>query len=195
MTDTSGNRSAATLVVLYSAGSEDVFNADRGLCSRGDPDRRDRRFAGAAQPEAGVSVDTGAAATRSDQTRVVPTRGETAAEEARSDLAEAVTEPGRGRRGFAWVLGSFVVCPCHLPLTLVLLATVTAGTTFGALLHAHIVLAGVVITTVWAFGLWRGLGLLRQPPACAARGASRPRGQLVRESFGRSSDRSQPPRR
>ena len=33
MTDTSGNRSAATLVVLYSAGSEDVFNADRGLCA------------------------------------------------------------------------------------------------------------------------------------------------------------------
>jgi len=80
-------------------------------------------------------------------------------------------------------------------LTLGLLATVMAGTTFGALLHAHVVLAGVVITTVWAFGLWRGLGLLRQPPACAVRGASRPRGQLVREFFGRSSDRSQPTRR
>jgi len=141
-----------------------------------------------------VSVENGAAATRGDQTRVVPTQGDTAAEKARSDLAEAVIVPGV-RRGFAWVLGSFALCPCHLPLTLGLLATVTAGTTFGALLHAHIVLAGVVITTVWVFGLWRGLGLLRQPPACAVRGASRPRGQLVREFFGRLSDRSQPPRR
>jgi len=140
-------------------------------------------------------VDIGAAATRGDQTRVVPIRGGTAAEGARSDLAEAVTEPGRGRRGFAWVLGSFVLCPCHLPLTLGLLATVTAGTTLGALLHAHIVLAGVVITTVWALGLWRGLGLLRQPAVCAVRGASGPRGQLVRELSGGSSDRSPPPRR
>lgn len=142
-----------------------------------------------------MSVDTGAAATRGDQTRVGQTRGEAAAEEATSDLAEAATEPGRGRRGFAWVMGSFVLCPCHLPLTLGLLATVTAGTTFGALLHAHIVVAGVVITTVWAFGLWRGLGLLRQPAACAAGGASRRRGQWVREFFGWSSDRLPPPRR
>ena len=142
-----------------------------------------------------MRVGTGAAATRGDQTRVVSTRGEAAADEAATDPAEAVTEPGRGRRGFAWVMGSFVLCPCHLPLTLGLLATVTAGTTLGALLHAHIVLAGVVITTVWALGLWRGLGLLRQPAVCAVRGASRPRGQLVREFFGGSSNRSPPPPR
>jgi MerE protein len=64
-------------------------------------------------------------------------------------------------RGLAWVMGSFVFCPCHLPLTLGLAAAVLAGTAAGAMLRQHPVMAGVAVTLVWAVGTARGLWLLR----------------------------------
>lgn len=142
-----------------------------------------------------MSVDVGSAATGADDTRVVETRDEAVTTTTAPDTAEPVNQPGRERRGFAWVMGSFVLCPCHLPLTLGLLVTVTAGTAFGALLREHIVVAGVVTTTAWAFGLWRGLRSLRQPAVCAAPGVSRHRGRLMRGFLGLPSDDSRPPRR
>jgi hypothetical protein len=58
-------------------------------------------------------------------------------------------------RGLAWVVGAFVICPCHLPLTLGLAATVLSGTALGALP------AGVIITSVWVAATWRGVHHLR----------------------------------
>jgi len=49
-----------------------------------------------------------------------------------------------------WVVGAFVICPCHLPLTLWALAAVLAGTTAGTLLVGHWLLAGALITVVWS---------------------------------------------
>jgi hypothetical protein len=40
-------------------------------------------------------------------------------------------------RGLAWVVGAFLICPCHLPLTLGLAATLLSGTVAAALLHDH----------------------------------------------------------
>lgn len=60
-------------------------------------------------------------------------------------------------RGLAWVIGAFLICPCHLPLTIALAATALAGTTAGVLLRAHPLAAGVLITASWAAGTWRGL--------------------------------------
>lgn len=59
-----------------------------------------------------------------------------------------------------------MVCPCHLPLTLAALAAVLGGTAAGAVLHAHIVVAGVLISSVWLAGTARGVWLLRRPPVC-----------------------------
>ena len=64
-------------------------------------------------------------------------------------------------RGLAWVIGAFLICPCHLPLTLGLAATLLAGTTAGVLLHDHPVLAGSVITVTWLAGTWRGISFFR----------------------------------
>src|SRR5215470_10450727 len=36
--------------------------------------------------------------------------------------------PPTNNRGLIWVMGSFLFCPCHLPLTLGLAATLLAGT-------------------------------------------------------------------
>ena len=60
-------------------------------------------------------------------------------------------------RGLFWVLGAFVICPCHLPLTLWAIAALLSGTAAGALFHAHIYLAGGAISAVWLAASWRGV--------------------------------------
>lgn len=72
----------------------------------------------------------------------------------------------RKSRGWRWLVGSALVCPCHLPVTLALLGTALGGTAMGALLHRHIVPAGLVIGAVWLFVTWRGLRLLSQRSSC-----------------------------
>ena len=64
-------------------------------------------------------------------------------------------------RGLLWLIGGFLLCPCHLPLTLWLLGTLLAGTAAGALLREHVMGAGVLITTAWLLATWRGLKLMR----------------------------------
>ena len=87
-------------------------------------------------------------------------------------LAEPTGEPvvaspsGRSndleRRGRAWLVWSFLACPCHLPLTLGFLGLVLGGTALGALIRDNAWLAGGVITAVWAAGTARGLWLVRK---------------------------------
>ena len=60
-----------------------------------------------------------------------------------------------------WVMGAFVFCPCHLPITLSALALLLGGTVAGAALRAHPYVAGAVITLMWAAGTWRGYSLVR----------------------------------
>ena len=72
----------------------------------------------------------------------------------------------RKSRGWRWLLGSAVICPCHLPVTLALLGTALGGTAIGATLHRHVVLAGLIIAAVWLFVTWRGLRLLSQKSVC-----------------------------
>lgn len=76
--------------------------------------------------------------------------------------------PPLERRGRRWIFGSFAFCPCHLPLTLGILATVSGGSAAGALLRDRLWLAGAVITLAWAAGTWRGFRLVRlaQQGAC-----------------------------
>lgn len=68
---------------------------------------------------------------------------------------------GTNRRGLAWVIGSFVLCPCHLPLTLSLAAVLLAGTALGAALGRHPIATALMTSVVWALGTARGLWLLR----------------------------------
>ena len=63
-------------------------------------------------------------------------------------------------RGLAWVVGAFVICPCHLPLTLALAAGVLSGTAAGVALRAHPFVAGALLTVVWAAATWRGFYLM-----------------------------------
>jgi hypothetical protein len=64
-------------------------------------------------------------------------------------------------RGLIWLIGAFLICPCHLPLTLGVVATVLAGTAIGALVSGHPYMAGGIITSAWLAGTWRGIRHLR----------------------------------
>jgi hypothetical protein len=76
---------------------------------------------------------------------------------------------GATGRGARWLLGSFLFCPCHLPVTLLLLSTLLSGTVVGAALHRYPLVAAASITLVWALGTWRGLRLLRAGARCPIR--------------------------
>jgi hypothetical protein len=81
----------------------------------------------------------------------------TAPESELSPLTPADTE----RRGRWWICGSFVLCPCHLPLTFAVLGLVLGGTALGAALRDHALLAGAVVTVLWLAGTIRGFQLVR----------------------------------
>lgn len=73
------------------------------------------------------------------------------------------THAARERRGLAWVLGAFLICPCHLPITLAVAAALLGGTAAGAALRGHAVVAGAIISLTWALATWHGFRLMRTP--------------------------------
>ena len=62
----------------------------------------------------------------------------------------------------AWMIGAFIFCPCHLPITLSALALLLGGTAAGALLRDHPVVAGIAVTSLWAAGTWRGYAFMKR---------------------------------
>ncbi len=78
-----------------------------------------------------------------------------------------ISSPGtRARRdenrGRAWLLVSFVLCPCHLPVTLGVVAAVAGGTAVGAALTASLWRLGALMGVLYALALWRGFHHLRR---------------------------------
>lgn len=60
------------------------------------------------------------------------------------------------------MLWSFLLCPCHLPFTLGVLAAVFGSTALGAALSDHVWIAGTVVTVAWLAGTAYGLRLVRR---------------------------------
>lgn len=55
-------------------------------------------------------------------------------------------------KGYIAVVVSFIACPCHLPITLPILISLTAGTAFSAWLADNKLLVGLVSTVVFFGG-------------------------------------------
>ena len=66
------------------------------------------------------------------------------------------------RRGIAWIVGSFVFCPCHLPVTLWVVAALLSSTAAGALVLGHPYVSGTLLAIVWLAGTLHGLNLMRR---------------------------------
>jgi hypothetical protein len=79
-----------------------------------------------------------------------------------ANAACPLTPEQAGRRGTAWVIGSFVLCPCHLPITLAVLAAVLSGTAIGALIGGHLIMAGTIMSLLWLAGTLHGFNLMRR---------------------------------
>lgn len=73
-----------------------------------------------------------------------------------------ITPEQADRRGVAWVIGSFVLCPCHLPITLAVIGAVLSGTALGALFRGHVYIAGAIISVTWLAGTLHGFNLMRR---------------------------------
>lgn len=57
---------------------------------------------------------------------------------------------------------SFLACPCHLPITIGILATLLGGSTLAVVLRDNAIIAGLLVTAVWLGGTARGLLLVRE---------------------------------
>jgi MerE protein len=66
------------------------------------------------------------------------------------------------RRGLVWVLGSFVLCPCHLPITLWVVAVLLSGTAIGSALLGHPYITGVMLGIFWLGGTLYGFNMMRR---------------------------------
>ena len=66
------------------------------------------------------------------------------------------------RRGVLWIVGAFVLCPCHLPITLWVVGAILSGTALGAIVSGHLFIAGAVISIVWLTATLHGFNLMRR---------------------------------
>ena len=71
------------------------------------------------------------------------------------------------RRGRAWLIWSFVLCPCHLPFSMAFLAMIFGGTAFGTLISENTLWVGVAFGTLYAAGVAVGFKHLRKAAAGA----------------------------
>ena len=78
----------------------------------------------------------------------------------------AVIDPeARERRGRQWLIWSFIFCPCHLPVSMAVLAAVFGGTAFGTLLGRNTVGVGIIFALIYAAGVAVGFHHLRAAAA------------------------------
>ena len=66
------------------------------------------------------------------------------------------------RRGVLWIAGAFILCPCHLPITLWVIGALLSGTALGAAFTGHVFVAGAVISIVWLVATLHGFNLMRR---------------------------------
>lgn len=90
------------------------------------------------------------------------TQAETMEPGARHVEVDAVALERRGRR---WLLWSFIFCPCHLPISMAVLATIFGGSAFGALISRNTLWVGVLFGLVYAAGVAVGFFHLRKAVA------------------------------
>ena len=89
-----------------------------------------------------------------------------------AEVAVPAAEPGPEvdpvaleRRGRRWLIWSFIFCPCHLPISMAVLAAIFGGSAFGALIGRNTLGVGIVLGTIYAIGVGIGFRHLRAAAA------------------------------
>jgi len=76
------------------------------------------------------------------------------------------------KRGRRWLVVSFLLCPCHVPLALALAGAILGGSTLGAAISGNALRVGIVMSALYAVMLWRGFRLIRRAKRLEAAGGS-----------------------
>lgn len=66
------------------------------------------------------------------------------------------------RTGRRWLVWSFIFCPCHLPLSMAVIASIFGGSAFGTLVSRNALGTGLVLGTLYAIGVGIGFRYLRK---------------------------------
>lgn len=90
----------------------------------------------------------------------------------RSSLPTDPTARGLEKRGRWWLALSYLLCPCHLPVTLSLAGLAFGGTALGTMIAGHAIWVGAALTGAYALVLWRGFHQLRRSKQALADGES-----------------------
>ncbi|MEE9417519.1 MAG: hypothetical protein V3V01_19730 [Acidimicrobiales bacterium] len=69
------------------------------------------------------------------------------------------------RKGRRWLIWSFIFCPCHLPISMAVLAAIFGGSAFGSLVSRNTLWVGLAFGTVYAIGVAIGFKHLRASAA------------------------------
>lgn len=90
----------------------------------------------------------------------------------KSALPSDPTARRHEKRGRRWLVVSYLLCPCHLPVTLALLGAGLGGTTLGAAITGNALRVGIVLTVAYAVVLWRGFRQIRWAKSIEAAGGT-----------------------
>jgi hypothetical protein len=87
-------------------------------------------------------------------------------------MATAGDAEARGleNRGRLWLVVSYLLCPCHLPVSMALLGAAFGGTAVGAAVTGNAWRTGLVLGALYVLALWRGFRSLRRAKARLAPG-------------------------
>ena len=75
------------------------------------------------------------------------------------------------RRGRRWLIWSFLLCPCHLPISMSVLAAVLGGSALGPVISRNTLGVGLVLGALYLAGVAVGFRYIRSATAgrnCAA---------------------------
>jgi len=86
------------------------------------------------------------------------------------DLGDPDAQERRGRR---WLIWSFIFCPCHLPWSMALLASIFGGSALGTMISHNAIGVGIAFGVVYAIGVGIGFKHIRR----AVRGRDCSKGQ------------------
>lgn len=76
------------------------------------------------------------------------------------------------KRGRRWLVVSYFLCPCHVPITLAVIGAIAGGTAFGAALTGNALRVGIVLTASYSVVLWHGFRQIRRAKRIEAAGGS-----------------------
>ena len=76
-------------------------------------------------------------------------------------------KPAKNLRAYLLLVSALLLCPCHLPVLLAIVAGGVGSSAFASFLSQNMALVLAIATLYFVFALWMGRRLLTQDRTCA----------------------------